>query len=234
MHRTEPFGDFSTIAGGPVLTKNHPSNANITLEARVSGRKSNEGLTLIGASSALSPKPTNYEDIPRKAQGLSSDKISLDVDVPVAQIIIPTATNRKALEEVKPVGQNQEVNVRQSYGLLTRAQRSATKMAQSLVTSALSDYAKQRQCTETNNETSRPSGGAAQQAVSSFSLKRTLENSKQPMFRTKRRSEMRTCTGGHQMGVGASRFGPSHYDRTSGALGNGQRSAGKFSTSGQQ
>ena len=53
----------------------------------------------------LSPKPTNYEEVPRKDQvGLSSDQISLDVDVPVAQIIIPTATNRKALEEMKPVG----------------------------------------------------------------------------------------------------------------------------------
>ena len=40
-----------------------------------------------------------------KPQGLSSDKISLEVDVPVAQIVIPTgATTRKALEEVKPTG----------------------------------------------------------------------------------------------------------------------------------
>lgn len=36
LHRTEPFGDFSTIAGGPVLTKNHPSNVNLMLETKVS------------------------------------------------------------------------------------------------------------------------------------------------------------------------------------------------------
>lgn len=61
-------------------------------------KKSNEGLTLNAASSILSPKPTNYEEVAREGHvGLSSDKISLDVDVPVAQIIIPTATNRRAL-----------------------------------------------------------------------------------------------------------------------------------------
>lgn len=116
---------------------------------------------------------------------------------------------------MKPVGQNQEINVRQSYGVMPHAHRGISKAGQSIGTSALSDYSK--------HVDSRPSGGAAQQAVSGFSLKRTtIDNSKHvPSFRTKRRSELRNCSGAQQISVGASRFGQPLYDRSNGALNNG-------------